>query len=148
MTTDNPYLVNTSVGYLAITDNETAQETPPRKWNYEGPFNDLTQINAVYYTFLVISIVVIVVGLTGNLMVITVILKHRSMRTTTNYYIFSLATSDLFITAVAMPFKIISLMADSDKVALNNILCSIAEFVMPFFVFTSVWTLVAISLDR
>lgn len=139
-----PYPAEGSATEYLQLDNGTQATDVPRFNTY----NDLTQIASVYYTFLIISVMVIVVGLIGNLMVITVILKHRSMRTTTNYYIFSLAVSDLFITAIAMPFKIISLMADADRFLLNNVICCIMEFIMPFVVFTSVWTLVAISLDR
>lgn len=152
MTTEVPYdyLVTGGDDGLNETQNPCSASHPVNEslWYFVGYYKDLTQIPWIYYIFLAISIIVIIVGLTGNLMVIIVVLKHRSMRTTTNYYIFSLAVSDLFITAFAMPWKIVTLMADADKVRTNPVICGIVEILMPFLVFTSVWTLVAISLDR
>lgn len=152
MTTDSPYeyLVTGGDDGFNETQNPCFPSLSPNdsSWYFVGEYKDLTQIPWIYYTFLVISIIVIIVGLTGNLMVIIVVLQHRSMRTTTNYYIFSLAVSDLFITAFAMPWKIVSLMADADRAPVSPVVCGIVEILMPFLVFTSVWTLVAISLDR
>lgn len=152
MTTEVPFEYRVTGGDdgFNATQNPCFPSLPLNEslWFHAGYYKDLTQIPWIYYTFLAISIIVIIVGLTGNLMVIIVVLKHRSMRTTTNYYIFSLAVSDLFVTAFAMPWKIVTLMTDGDRVPVNPVICGIVEILMPFLVFTSVWTLVAISLDR
>ncbi|XP_043925852.1 neuromedin-U receptor 2-like [Protopterus annectens] len=50
--------------------------------------------------------VIFVVGVTGNLLVCIVIVKHRNMKTPTNYYLFSLAISDLLVLIFGMPLEI------------------------------------------
>lgn len=49
---------------------------------------------------------IFIVGVSGNLLVCLVILKHRNMRTPTNYYLFSLAISDLLVLLFGMPFEV------------------------------------------
>ncbi|NXO37444.1 NMUR2 protein, partial [Locustella ochotensis] len=50
--------------------------------------------------------VIFLVGVTGNSLVCLVILKHRSMKTPTNYYLFSLAVSDLLVLLFGMPLEL------------------------------------------
>ena len=89
-----------------------------------------------------------VVGLVGNAMVIAVVCRHRTMRTPTNFYILSLALSDFLVTSFVMPLKLLEMSTDADLNLLSAAMCSTLGFVQPYFVFTSIWTLVAISIDR
>ncbi|XP_036900909.1 neuromedin-U receptor 2 [Sturnira hondurensis] len=61
------------------------------------------------HLFLPITVVytlIFVVGVTGNLLVCLVILRHQSMKTPTNYYLFSLAVSDLLVLLLGMPLEV------------------------------------------
>ncbi|XP_066469034.1 neuromedin-U receptor 2 [Tiliqua scincoides] len=49
---------------------------------------------------------IFIVGVPGNLLVCLVILKHRNMRIPINYYLFSLAVSDLLVLLFGMPFEV------------------------------------------
>ncbi|CAM5159659.1 unnamed protein product [Natator depressus] len=49
---------------------------------------------------------IFVVGVMGNLLVCLVILKHRNMKTPSNYYLFSLAISDLLVLLFGMPLEV------------------------------------------
>ncbi|XP_075455146.1 neuromedin-U receptor 2 [Ascaphus truei] len=49
---------------------------------------------------------IFLVGVSGNLLVCLVILKHHNMRTPTNYYLFSLAVSDLLVLLLGMPLEV------------------------------------------
>ena len=123
-------------------------QTATSRWFFDGWYYDLTQMTSVYAILIILSIVVMVVGLTGNSMVIAVVCRHRSMRTPTNFYIVSLALSDFLVTSFVMPLKLLESSADADISILNAAMCSVLGFVQPYFVFTSIWTLVAISIDR
>ncbi|XP_022086054.1 somatostatin receptor type 2-like [Acanthaster planci] len=135
-----------SVNYSDEVANGTNQADSP--WFFDGIYYDLTQLTSVYAILIILSVMVMVVGLTGNSMVIAVVCRHRSMRTPTNFYIVSLALSDFLVTSFVMPLKLVELSADADTSILNGALCSVLGFVQPYFVFTSIWTLVAISIDR
>ncbi|XP_053318173.1 neuromedin-U receptor 2 [Spea bombifrons] len=50
--------------------------------------------------------VIFFVGVSGNILVCLVILKHHNMRTPTNYYLFSLAVSDLLVLLLGMPLEV------------------------------------------
>ncbi|XP_034963934.2 neuromedin-U receptor 2 [Zootoca vivipara] len=49
---------------------------------------------------------IFIVGVSGNLLVCLVILRHRNMKTPTNYYLFSLAISDLLVLLCGMPLEV------------------------------------------
>nr|XP_020652600.1 neuromedin-U receptor 2 [Pogona vitticeps] len=49
---------------------------------------------------------IFIVGVSGNLLVCLVILKHRNMKSPTNYYLFSLAVSDLLVLLFGMPLEV------------------------------------------
>lgn len=45
--------------------------------------------------FTIFNVLIFVTGIVGNISVCVVIIRHSSMHTATNYYLFSLAVSDL-----------------------------------------------------
>ncbi|KAF6281071.1 neuromedin U receptor 2 [Rhinolophus ferrumequinum] len=61
------------------------------------------------HLFLPVTVVyalIFVVGVAGNLLVCLVILRHQTMKTPTNYYLFSLAVSDLLVLLLGMPLEV------------------------------------------
>ena len=114
-----------------------------------GVYYDLTQIPWVRYTFIIIYLLVTVLSFLGNLMVIWTVSRNRHMRTVTNYYIRNLAVCDLLVAACVMPLKLLEYTAPcSWHVFAKDALCSVVYYILPVFVFASVLTLVAISLER
>lgn len=110
---------------------------------------DLTQSDPVRYTFIVIYVIVIVLSLSGNWMVIWTVIRNKHMRTVTNYYIVNLAVSDFLVAFFVMPLKLLEFTAPCSWHIFNeDALCSFMAFVLPVFVFASVLTLVAISMER
>ncbi|XP_012580475.1 PREDICTED: neuromedin-U receptor 1 [Condylura cristata] len=51
-------------------------------------------------------LLIFVVGVVGNGLTCTVILRYKVMRTPTNYYLFSLAVSDLLVLLVGLPLEL------------------------------------------
>ena len=112
-------------------------------------YKDLTQIPAVQYTFVVCYIFVQSVSLFGNFFVIWSVWKHKHMRTGTNIYIVNLAAADFLVALFVMPLKLLEYTAPCHwNVFSRDSLCSFVYFTLPVFVFASVLTLVAISVDR
>ncbi|XP_036318266.1 tachykinin-like peptides receptor 86C [Rhagoletis pomonella] len=71
---------------------------------------------------------------------------HRSMRTVTNYFLLNLSIADLLMSSLNCVFNFI-FMLNSDW-PFGSIYCTINNFMANVTVSTSVFTLVAISLDR
>lgn len=85
----------------------------------EDPFKKYLNSTEDYLTFLcgpqrshlflpvtAVYSLIFVVGVTGNLLVCLVILRHQTMKTPTNYYLFSLAVSDLLVLLLGMPLEV------------------------------------------
>ena len=57
-----------------------------------------------------VYVTIFLTGMAGNMAVCLVIVKHRSMHTATNYYLFSLAMADLVILILGLPNELVSAM--------------------------------------
>ncbi|XP_010835265.1 PREDICTED: neuromedin-U receptor 1 [Bison bison bison] len=79
---------------LNLTDEEL-------RLKYLGP-----QQTELFVPICVTYLLIFAVGAVGNALTCTVILRHRAMRTPTNYYLFSLAVSDLLVLLVGLPLEL------------------------------------------
>ena len=92
-------------------------------------------------------IFILILDVFGNCLVIGAILRYRRLRTITNYFIISLAVSDLLIAALSMPFRI--------HHTLNSLCWDLGITICEFWVFVdllcscaSITNLSLISVDR
>ncbi|XP_017462280.1 PREDICTED: tachykinin-like peptides receptor 86C [Rhagoletis zephyria] len=90
--------------------------------------------------------VMLFVAIAGNCIVLWIVAGHRSMRTVTNYFLLNLSIADLLMSSLNCVFNFI-FMLNSDW-PFGSIYCTINNFMANVTVSTSVFTLVAISLDR
>nr|BAJ46147.1 cholecystokinin type A receptor [Gallus gallus] len=82
----------------------------------------------------------------GNVLVITVLIRNKQMRTVTNTFLLSLAVSDLMLCLFCMPFTLIpNLLKDF---IFGSTVCKTATYFMGISVSVSTFNLVAISLER
>ncbi|CAO1429904.1 unnamed protein product [Diamesa hyperborea] len=88
----------------------------------------------------------LLVAITGNCIVLWIVLAHRRMRTVTNYFLLNLSVADLLMASLNCVFNFI-FMIDSDW-PFGAIYCTINNFIANVSVASSVFTLVAISFDR
>ncbi|XP_016060105.1 PREDICTED: neuromedin-U receptor 1 [Miniopterus natalensis] len=79
---------------LNLTDQEL-------KLKYLGP-----QQTELFAPICVIYLLIFLVGTVGNGLTCLVILRHKAMRTPTNYYLFSLAVSDLLVLLLGLPLEL------------------------------------------
>ncbi|XP_076874540.1 delta-type opioid receptor [Brachyhypopomus gauderio] len=100
---------------------------------------------SVRITIVVVYLIVCVVGLVGNGLVMYVIIRYTKMKTATNIYIFNLALADALVLAT-LPFQ-------GTDVLLNLwpfgvALCKAVVAIDYYNMFTSVFTLTVMSVDR
>ena len=113
------------------------------------PYEDYTQLDYVRSLFITCYLLVIFLSITGNFMVIWTICGNKHMRTITNLYILNLSLSDTLVSVFVMPLKLLEYTAPCRwHVFSQQSLCSFLYYVLPVFVFTSVLTLLAISIER
>ncbi|XP_069777603.1 kappa-type opioid receptor [Narcine bancroftii] len=88
---------------------------------------------------------VFVVGLVGNCLVMYMIIRHTKMKTATNIYIFNLAAADALTTST-MPFQSAYYLMGSWP--FGDMLCKIVASIDYYNMFTSIFTLTMMSIDR
>ncbi|XP_035378128.1 delta-type opioid receptor isoform X1 [Electrophorus electricus] len=100
---------------------------------------------SVRITIVVVYLIVCVVGLVGNCLVMYVIIRYTKMKTATNIYIFNLALADALVLAT-LPFQGTDVLLDLWPFGLA--LCKAVVAIDYYNMFTSVFTLTVMSVDR
>ena len=103
----------------------------------------------VYQQVIIITMysIVIVLAVGGNTTVCYIVFSARRMRTVMNFFIVSLALSDILMAVLCIPFTFIANLITLSW-PFGNTLCPIVTFLQAVTVFMSSFTLVAISIDR
>ncbi|XP_021344713.1 RYamide receptor-like, partial [Mizuhopecten yessoensis] len=146
-------------------DTETGIETPteqgyyatinPPLLNASVPADGRSTIGhtplqvPIYLQAIIITMysAIIILSVGGNLTVCFIVFRARRMRTVMNFFIVSLAMSDLLMALLCIPFTFVA------NLVLNywpfgDVLCPVVTFLQSVTVFLSSFTLVAISMDR
>lgn len=92
-------------------------------------------------------VIIFVTGIFGNVTTCVVIVRNPSMQSATNYYLFSLAISDLTLLMLGLPNEL-SLYWQQYPWALGVGLCKIRAYVSEVSSYVSVLTIVAFSMER
>ena len=97
------------------------------------------------------SLILLICSLNGNVLVVAVFYRNRTLRTAVHYFIANMAISDLMIPVVYLPLKISNAYNDGlwfvDGV-IGVFLCKSVHVVWSLSVFVSVFSMVTIAADR
>lgn len=94
------------------------------------------------------NIVSILLGTLGNLLVIISVIINRNMRSTTNFFVASLAAADLVVTASCMPLFYIYYVLTWPDWPFGKAGCAILSYLVHMSVMASALSLLSISYDR
>ncbi|XP_077983708.1 cholecystokinin receptor type A-like [Glandiceps talaboti] len=95
---------------------------------------------------LVLYSLIFLLAVVGNILVIVTLVQNKRMRTVTNIFLLSLAVSDLMFALFCMPMTIVG--AILQNFIFGKGFCTILPYMQVCSVFVSIWTLVAISMER
>ncbi|KAK1166463.1 neuropeptide FF receptor 1-like [Acipenser oxyrinchus oxyrinchus] len=84
--------------------------------------------------------------MTGNILVCFIVLKNKQMKTVTNMFILNLAISDLLVGIFCMPTTLVDNLITGWP--FNNTMCKMSGLIQGVSVSASVFTLVAIAVER
>ncbi|XP_062715955.1 neuropeptide SIFamide receptor isoform X2 [Aedes albopictus] len=136
-----------TAAYTSDWDNYQAQETTA---NDTGPYEEYelfyrhsSTMTAVYC---VAYFVVFIVGLIGNSFVIAVVFRAPRMRTVTNFFIVNLAVADVLVIVFCLPATLMSNIFVPWM--LGWLMCKTVPYIQGVSVAASVYSLIAVSLDR
>lgn len=104
---------------------------------------------AIYFALpvTIFYLIVFIAGILGNAIVCIVIIRNASMHTATNYYLFSLAMSDLLYLLFGLPFEIITYWHQYPFL-FGLPFCKIRKLMTEACSYVSVLTIVAFSMER
>lgn len=100
-----------------------------------------------FWPICVIYLLIFVVGTLGNGLTCTVILRHKAMRTPTNFYLFSLAVSDLLVLLVGLPLELYE-MQHNYPFQLGASACHFRVLLFETVCLASVLNVTALSVER
>nr|ANO39110.1 GCR155 [Schmidtea mediterranea] len=114
------------------------------------PYTDWTQNSFVHGTLVTLWVMMAVIIFFGNVLVILVFFLNRHLQTVTNYYIVNMAFADTATAIFVMPLKLTELGAPCyiSFVIFHGIVCQITQYIFMILVFTSLITVVVISIER
>uniref|UniRef100_A0A8C8RDK8 Neuromedin U receptor 2 n=1 Tax=Pelusios castaneus TaxID=367368 RepID=A0A8C8RDK8_9SAUR len=101
----------------------------------------------LFLPMMLVYALIFVVGVMGNLLVCLVILKHRNMKTPTNYYLFSLAISDLLVLFLGMPLEIYE-MWNNYPFLFGPVGCYFKTALFETVCFASILSMTTLSVER
>merc|ERR1712038_1417082 len=112
-------------------------------WRYQARVDD-----TVYGFLVALYACMIVVGATGNLLVIFVVIRNRAMRTARNVFIVNLAISDLMLCLITMPLTLVEILYQTWQFGDYPAACPVAALLQATSLFVSTLSITAIALDR
>ncbi|KXJ20358.1 neuropeptide FF receptor 1 [Exaiptasia diaphana] len=96
---------------------------------------------------LALYVIIFLISSIGNSMVCVIILRRKTMKTVTNYFILNLAIADLALTCICIPFDI-PVQEMNYVWPYGGFMCKILYPLQTLALFASIYTLTAVSLTR
>ncbi|XP_035291830.1 neuropeptide FF receptor 2a isoform X1 [Anguilla anguilla] len=125
---------------------------PNASRDYVGPRYNITYVGfylhqpPVMAVFIVSYLLIFLVCMVGNGVVCFIVLRSKNMRTVTNLFILNLAVSDLLVGIFCMPTTLLDNIITGWP--FGSLVCKMSGMVQGISVSASVFTLVAIAVDR
>ncbi|KOC67034.1 Growth hormone secretagogue receptor type 1 [Habropoda laboriosa] len=99
-------------------------------------------------TSMVVCIIVMVLGIIGNLMVPLVVFRGKDMRNSTNIFLVNLSVADLCVLLICTPTVLVEVNSGPQVWPLGKYMCKTIPFVELTVAHASVLTILAISFER
>ncbi|KAF0765276.1 tachykinin-like peptides receptor 99D, partial [Aphis craccivora] len=122
-----------------LTDNGTDGVVWPDSNQFELPW-----WHQLAWTVLFVPMIMVATG--GNLIVIWIVMTNKRMRNVTNYFLVNLSIADAMVSTLNVSVNF-SYMLTSNW-TFGTAYCKISQFVAVLSICASVFTLMAISIDR
>ncbi|XP_070975826.1 neuromedin-U receptor 1 [Oncorhynchus clarkii lewisi] len=105
------------------------------------------QRSPVFLPVCITFLIIFAVGVLGNVLTCAVIVRYKVMRTPTNYYLFSLAVSDLLVLVLGMPLELYEMWSNYPFL-FGAGGCYFKTFLFETVCFASILNVTALSVER
>ena len=114
---------------------------------HDAIYKEYASIEAtIRYTVPTLFGILFILGTTGNILVLKVLVSHKHMQNTTNILLGSLAFTDLFFILLCVPFT--GTQYATSQWIFGRVWCKLVQYFIHVTAFASIWTLVLISFAR
>ncbi|GAB6031577.1 hypothetical protein CHUAL_009342 [Chamberlinius hualienensis] len=147
------FYVTTNISETLLTNWNSIDQTP-----WTTPVEDIIpQSDVVSSSSLplyirinvtVFGVVILVVGLVGNLLVPLVVWRNRDMRNSTNFFLVNLSIADLLVLMVCMPTVLVEIHCRPEVWVMGEFMCKVVPFLELAAAHVSALTILAISIER
>uniref|UniRef100_A0A9J2PWR6 G-protein coupled receptors family 1 profile domain-containing protein n=1 Tax=Ascaris lumbricoides TaxID=6252 RepID=A0A9J2PWR6_ASCLU len=96
----------------------------------------------------IIYALILILGVFGNICTCAVIARNSSMHNPTNYYLFSLAISDLLILIMGLPMELHDVLHSAYPYRFGSFVCKLRAFLVEFTSYASILTISAFTVER
>ncbi|XP_042624839.1 mu-type opioid receptor isoform X2 [Cyprinus carpio] len=141
----NPVMSNSSVFCRNFSNSSSLVNTNSSRCERTAELDKSSTPVIVAIIITALYSIVCVMGLVGNVLVMYVIIRYTKMKTATNIYIFNLALADALATST-LPFQSINYLMGTWP--FGDVLCKIVMSIDYYNMFTSIFTLTTMSVDR
>ncbi|XP_064125158.1 neuropeptide FF receptor 1 [Loxodonta africana] len=124
-------------------NGSSAEADPAANLTFSSYYQHSSPVAAM---FIVAYVLIFLLCMVGNALVCFTVLKNRHMRTVTNVFILNLAVSDLLVGIFCMPITLVDNLITGWP--FDNTTCKMSGLVQGMSVSASVFTLVAIAMER
>ena len=107
---------------------------------------ELMKTPAMKGVFITLYVIIFLIGVSGNSLVVYVVMRNKAMQTITNIFITNLAVSDIMMCMLAVPFTPLSFFMNTW--VFGEALCHIVPMSLCICVYVSTLTSTAIAVDR
>lgn len=97
--------------------------------------------------FTIIYVIIFITGVIGNVVTCVVIVKNKELRSATNYYLFSLACSDLLLVLSSLPPEMYRIWSP-DTYVFGQVFCVIQGYAAETSAYATVLTITAFTIER
>ena len=114
--------------------------------NIDYASNPFVQPWYIQLAYIVAFAFIVIVATGGNIVVIWIVLAHKTMRTVSNYFLVNLAVADAMISIFTTAFNSYYML--NSEWPFGLIYCRFTMFMAPFTICASAYNYVAIAIER
>nr|XP_045598889.1 neuropeptide F receptor-like [Procambarus clarkii] len=104
--------------------------------------------DGAFFTLMAAYVILIILGATGNSLVVMAVIRKPAMRTARNVFIINLAISDLLLCLITMPLTLMELLSQYWPLGDSPFACRLVGTLQATSIFVSTISITAIALDR
>ncbi|MBN3324337.1 PRLHR protein, partial [Atractosteus spatula] len=132
---------------LQLFDNKTEKTLVKVPNETFAAFQGLQLIQQLKAVIIPLYAAVVIIGIIGNFLLVSVIVRVKKLHNVTNFLIGNLATSDVLMCTTCIPLTL-AYVYEPKGWLFGNSMCYFVLFMQPVTVYVSIFTLTAIAVDR